>query len=86
MDKGVGVDALHGASGGEGERLFSANGAGGGKAEDGAKAFPAGEEAIAHGLMNEGWMGAWGNEAEQSFFDDGEARFPKEGIVHGKMS
>lgn len=57
VNEGVGVNAFDGASGGNCKGLFSPNGSSGGEAEDRAKAFAPCEKTIAHGAVNEGWIG-----------------------------
>ena len=83
MNEGVGVNAFDGAGGGNCKGLFSANGSSGGEAEDRAKAFAPCEKTIAHGTVNEGWIGLRGDELIEGFFDQGKAGFPEGLRVHG---
>ena len=82
VNEGVGVNAFDGASGGNCKGLFSPNGSGGGQAEDRAKAFAPCEKTIAHGAVNEGWIGLGGDELIEGFFDQGKAGFPEGLRVH----
>lgn len=82
VNEGVGVNAFDGASGGNCKGLFSPNGSGGGQAEDRAKAFAPCEKTIAHGAVNEGWIGLGGDELIEGFFDQGKAVFPEGLRVH----
>jgi len=82
MDEGVGVDAFDGTGGRKGEGFRASGGSCGGQAEDGAKAFAAGEEAVPHGLMDEGGMGFGRNETIEGLFDHGKAGFPVSLCVH----
>ena len=82
VNEGVGVNAFNGASGGNCKGLFSTNGSSGGEAEDGAKAFAPCEKTIAHGAVDEGWIGLGGDELIEGFFDQGKARFPEGLRVH----
>ena len=76
MDKRVGVDALHGAGGGEGEGFRSSGSPGRGQAEDGAESFSAGQQAVAHGFVDEGGMGLGGDEAIERLFHQRKTGFP----------
>ena len=82
VNEGVGVNAFNGASGGNCKGLFSTNGSSGGEAEDRAKAFAPCEKTIAHGAVNEGWIGLGGDELIEGFFDQGKAGFPEGLRVH----
>ena len=82
VNKGVGMNAFDGASGGNCKGLFSSNGSSGGEAEDRAKAFAPCEKTIAHGAVNEGWIGLGGDELIEGFFDQGKAGFPEGLRVH----
>ena len=82
VNKGVGVNAFNGASGGNGKGLFSSNGSSSGEAEDGTKAFAPCEKTIAHGAVDEGWIGLGGDELIEGFFDQGKTGFPKGLRVH----
>ena len=82
VNEGVGVNAFDGASGGNCKGFFSTNGSSGGEAEDRAKAFAPCEKTIAHGAVNEGWIGRGGDELIESFFDQGKAGFPEGLRVH----
>ena len=82
VNEGVGVNAFDGASGGNCKGLFSPNGSSGGEAEDRAKAFAPCEKTIAHGAVNEGWIGLGGDELIEGFFDQGKAGFPEGLRVH----
>jgi hypothetical protein len=82
VNEGVGVNAFDGASGGNCKGFFSTNGSSGGEAEDRAKAFAPCEKTIAHGAVNEGWIGLGGDELIESFFDQGKAGFPEGLRVH----
>jgi hypothetical protein len=86
VNEGVGVNAFDGASGGNCKGLFSPNGPCGGEAENRAKAFAPCEKTIAHGAVNEGWIGLGGDELIEGFFDQGKAGFPEGLRVHrGKI-
>jgi len=52
MDEGISVDKFDGASGIEGRRNVGSEDASGFETEDGANAFAAGEDGIAHGFVN----------------------------------
>ena len=82
VNEGVGVNAFDGASGGNCKGLFSPNGSSGSEAEDRAKAFAPCEKTIAHGAVNEGWIGLGGDELIEGFFDQGKAGFPEGLRVH----
>jgi hypothetical protein len=82
VNEGVGVNAFDGASGGNCKGLFSPNGSSSGEAEDRAKAFAPCEKTIAHGAVDEGWIGLGGDELIEGFFDQGKARFPEGLRVH----
>jgi hypothetical protein len=82
VNEGVGVNAFDCASGGNCKGLFSANGSSCGKAEDGTKAFAPCEKTIAHGAVDEGWIGLRGDELIEGFFDQGKAGFPEGLRVH----
>ena len=82
VNEGVGVNAFDGASGGNCKGLFSSNGSSGGEAEDRAKAFAPCEKTVAHGAVNEGWIGLGGDELIEGFFDQGKTGFPKGLRVH----
>ena len=82
VNEGVGVNAFDGASGGNCKGLFSANGSSGGEAEDRAKTFAPCEKTVAHGTVNEGWVGLGGDELIEGFFDQGKAGFPEGLRVH----
>ena len=82
VNEGVGVNAFDGASGGNCKGLFSANGSSGGEAEDRAKAFAPCEKTIAHGAVDEGWIGLGRDELIEGFFDQGKAGFPEGLRVH----
>ena len=82
VNEGVGVNAFDGASGGNCKGLFSPNGPSGGKAEDRAKAFASCEKTVAHGAVNERWIGLGGDELIEGFFDQGKAGFPEGLRVH----
>ena len=62
MDEGVGVDALDGAGEGEGLGGFAADDLGAGEADDGAEALAAGEDGVAHRLVDGGGLGGGGRE------------------------
>lgn len=82
VNEGVGVNAFDGASGGNCKGLFSSNGSSSGEAEDRAKAFAPCEKTIAHGAVDEGWIGLRGDELIEGFFDQGKAGFPEGLRVH----
>ena len=82
VNEGVGVNAFNGASGGTCKGLFSTNGSSGGEAEDRAKAFAPCEKTVAHGAVNEGWIGLGGDELIEGFFDQRKAGFPEGLRVH----
>ena len=85
VDEGISVDAFDGAGDGQGGCLIAAGSAGGGEAEDGAETFTPSEEAIAHGLVNECWVGLFGDEPIQGLFDHRQAGFPIGLRLHGAM-
>ena len=82
VNEGVGVNAFDGASGGNCKGLFSPNGSSSGEAEDRAKAFAPCEKTIAHGAVDEGWIGLGRDELIEGFFDQGKAGFPEGLRVH----
>lgn len=82
VNEGVGVNAFDGASGGNCKGFFSPNGSSSGQAEDRAKAFAPCEKTVAHGAVNEGWIGLGGDELIEGFFDQGKAGFPEGLRVH----
>ena len=82
VNEGVGVNAFDGASGGNRKGLFSPNGSSSGEAEDRAKAFAPCEKTIAHGAVDEGWIGLGRDELIEGFFDQGKAGFPEGLRVH----
>jgi hypothetical protein len=55
VDEGVGVQNFEGEAGEEGGIGFAASGFAGSHAEDGAEAFAACENGIAHGFVEDGW-------------------------------
>jgi len=57
VNEGVGVEAFDGGGGQEGGLARRAAGCGGGGTEDGAQAFAAGEQAVAHGGVESGGAG-----------------------------
>jgi len=63
VDERVGVHDLDRASKREGVFDFASAGLGGGKGEDGAEAFSAGKNGVAHALMNR--FGALGDTGEE---------------------
>ena len=86
VNEGVSVNAFDGAGGREGIRLFATDGTSRRQAEDGAQTFSSGQQAVAHGAVNEGRIGLGGDEAIERFFDQGEAGFPKcFGVHQGKI-
>lgn len=82
VNEGVGVNAFDCASGGNCKGLFSPNGSSSGEAEDRAKAFAPCEKTIAHGAVDEGWIGLGRDELIEGFFDQGKAGFPEGLRVH----
>ena len=64
VDERVGVDAFHGAGGGQGRFQRAAAGLGCRKAEDGPQPFAARKERVAHGLVHGGGFdGGFGEES-----------------------
>ena len=82
VNEGVGVNAFDGASGGNSDGLVSSHSPSGGEAENGAKPFASCEKTVAHGSVDEGWIGLGGDELIEGFFDQGKARFPEGLRVH----
>jgi hypothetical protein len=83
VDEGIGMDAFDGGGGVEGEWGGAPGGLGGGEAEDGAEAFSAGEEGIAHGLVEGGGFGGgFGEEAIEGVINFLEMRLDVEVEIH----
>jgi len=85
MDEGVGVDTFHGTGGGQGRGFRPSRSPGGGQTEDRPEPFSSGEEAVAHGLMDERRVGVYRNEPIEGLFDHGQAGFPVGLGFHGGL-
>lgn len=84
VDERVGVDALDGDGGGQGVGRSVAEQLGGGEDEDGAEAFAAGFEAVAHRGVESRRARRGGREVEvEAAFDGGDVVFEFGGEVHG---
>ena len=82
MDEGVGVNAFDGTGGGQGEGFFSSHRACGGETENGSEAFSSCQEAVTHGFVDDRRVRFRGDQAIESFFDDGKSGFPEGLRVH----
>ena len=83
VDERVGVDALDGDGGGQGVGRTVAEQLGGGEDEDGAEAFAAGFEAVAHRGVEARRARRRGREVEvEAAFDGGDVAFEFGGEVH----
>ena len=79
------MDAFDRAGGREGVGFPATGGPGGGEAKDGAKAFPPGQKAVTHSLVDEGGVGLLGDQTVQGLFDHGQAGFPIGLGFHGAL-